>query len=225
MSDKLKLDLGAGDNLFVRELYQILWADRQNGGKGLTFGELKDQARLKWNTSAACQWYEQETGSPAYAKNSTRSDSQNVEFSERTIRVDRADREWIAVVELLFDRTLKRMLRNLPGSSNGQARDRLVIAGNRPEGRPRLDAPETRYAIHIVDGRPILPRYYRAPQHLPGQWLDFDPEAERIGMASHLDVIAWLSEARAEQKRPKPRPVELAALVDRAIALLSVSGS
>jgi hypothetical protein len=114
------------------------------------------------------------------------------------------------------------MCRNIPHRHAG--RDRLLVASNRGEGRPRADAPEVRWTVNIKDGVPVLPRTWRPAVHLAGQYINYDPEAEKLGVAGHMETLAWLQEAREELARTKNRPAELHALLERAIAIVSVTG-
>jgi hypothetical protein len=208
-----------GDGHAVQVLFDAAWKDHKAGGEGLTHAALMDYARLHLNMSGTFERYrlaqEEDAGNSAAARDLT------VEF-----RPDRADPEWVAVAHWSAQRAYLRMRRTQPGSPTlGAGRARLLVAANRGEGRPAKHSPEVRWTVNIKDGRPVLPRVWRNPIHQPGRFGNYDPEGERLGVADHMQTLAWIQEARAELARPKPRLGECHALVEKALAIISVTGA
>lgn len=208
----LELDKEVGDGHAVQILFDAAWKDHLAGGKGLTHAELMEYARLNLNMSGTFQRYQDWQRS----EKSTAVSEMAVDF-----RPDRADPMWVAAAHKIAGLAFDRMRRNFPPKGGG-GRDQLLIAVNL-SGRPAADA-TVRYTVNVKDGSPVLPRVYRRPSHTPAGWVNYDPEAEKIGVAGHMETVAWLREAREEIARTKRRPAELHSLLERAIAIVSVTG-
>lgn len=208
----LELDKEIGDGHAVQILFDAAWKDHLAGGKGLTHAELMEYARLNLNMSGTFQRYQdwqRENKSSAIAE------------IEQDFRPDRADPTWLAAAHKIAGMAFDRM-RVSNRSKGGGGRDQLLVAANLA-GRPAAGA-TIRYTVNVKDGSPVLPRVYRRPSHTPAGWVNYDPEAEKIGVAGHMETLAWLREAREEIARPKRRPAELHSLLERAIAIVSVTG-
>lgn len=211
----LALTRTPGDDRWVQEMFAVVWEDHKRGGKGLTFDELREQARLRFNTSATIQRYAEDFGCNPFDNSTT--DGPNV--VELTGHVDRASLEWRDVSAAIWAKVFDRMKTNSTGK--GPARDRLIVSG-RGRGRPTPTDQEIRWRVNVREGQPVLPRYHRKAMSAPAQWVNFDPEADRQGIDAHQEIRAWLHEAREELARPgKRRPAERDALLERAVELLS----
>lgn len=211
----LELDPEKGDGRAVQVLFDAAWKDWKAGGNGLTHAELMDYARLHLNMSGTFQryrdWQSREGG------HSTAVADMAVEW-----RPDRTDPAWVAVAHWSGGRAYARMTRNQPSGNAG--RDRLLVAANRSRGGVQPPADQIRWTVNVKDGKPVLPRVWHRAIQEKERWDNYDPEAEKIGVAGHMETLAWLQEAREEVARAKRRPTELHSLVERAIAIFSVTG-